>query len=148
MARSTRTTPDVTSSSGVDRGPGPSPTTLALVDAAALITFVAVGLRSHRIGAIAEIAVRNAVPLVVMWVAVSVVVGTYRRRDLVSLVLTWVITVPFALLLRTWWVGSPQGGRIGVFITVGLVFTALFLAIGRGLVAVITRDRPVWRRRT
>jgi hypothetical protein len=113
----------------------------------ALVTFVAVGLRSHRIGAIAEIAARNAVPLAVTWIVVSAAVGTYRRRDLSSLVITWAIAVPVALLVRTWWVGSPQGGRIVVFVAVGLAFTLLFLVLGRVAVAAFVRVRPVWRRR-
>jgi hypothetical protein len=119
---------------------------LAVGDALALLAFVAVGLRSHRIGAIAEIAVRNVVPLTVAWIAVALVVGTYRRRDLVSLVFTWAVAVPTALLVRTGWVGSPQGGRIAVFLGVGMAFTLLFLLIGRGLVAALTRTRPAWRR--
>jgi hypothetical protein len=56
------------------------------------------------------------------------------------------MAVPAALLVRTWWVGSPQGGRIAVFLGVGMAFTLLFLLIGRGLVAALTRTRPAWRR--
>lgn len=126
----------------------PTGVALALADAVALVSFVAVGLRSHRIGAIAEIAVRNVVPLAATWIMVSVAVGTYRRRDLASLVITWAIAVPVSLLVRTWWVGSPQGGRIVVFMAVGLAFTLLFLLIGRVIVAAFVRMRPVWRRRT
>jgi hypothetical protein len=118
---------------------------LAVADVLALLTFVVVGLRSHRLGAILEIAVRNLVPLAVIWASVSLVVGTYRRRDLASLLLTWAIAVPVALLVRTWWVGSPEGGRVAVFVAVGLAFTALFLSIGRTIVALRTRTRPVWR---
>jgi hypothetical protein len=83
----------------------------------------------------------------VTWVVVSVAVGTYRRRDLATLVITWAIAVPVALLVRTLWVGSPQGGRIVVFVAVGLAFTLLFLLIGRVIVAAFVRMRPVWRRR-
>jgi Protein of unknown function (DUF3054) len=120
--------------------------TLALCDAIALAVFVAVGLRSHRIGAAAEIAMRNALPLAVMWVAVALAVGTYRRRDVASLLVTWAVAVPVALLARTWWVGSPQGARIAVFVGVGLAFTLLFLLIGRGAVAALTHTRLVWHR--
>ena len=127
------------------RDGGASGRVLALADALALLSFVAVGLRSHRLGAIAEIAARNAVPLAVAWVVVALAAGTYRRRDLASLVLTWVLAVPAALLVRTWWVGSPQGSRIAVFLGVGLAFTLLFLLIGRGIVAALTRTRPAWR---
>ena len=130
----------------IGRDGGATGRMLAIADAVALASFVAVGLRSHRLGAIAEIAARNAVPLAVAWVAVALAVGTYRRRDLASLVLTWALAVPTALLVRTWWVGSPQGSRIAVFLGVGLAFTLLFLLIGRGIVAALTRTRPVWRR--
>jgi hypothetical protein len=94
----------------------------------------------------AAIAARNLVPLTVAWIVVALVAGTYRRRDLFSLVLTWAVAVPTALLVRTWWVGSPQGARIAVFLAVGMAFTLLFLLIGRGLVAALTRTRPAWRR--
>jgi hypothetical protein len=117
---------------------------LALVDALSLLAFVAAGLRSHQIGAIAEIVARNVVPLAVAWAAVSVVAGTYRRGDFASLVITWAIAAPSALLIRTWWVGSPQGGRIAVFVAVGLAFTLVFLLVGRLVVSAATRTRPVW----
>lgn len=125
----------------------PSGTALALADGLSLLAFVGIGLRSHRIGAIAEIAARNAVPLALTWTLAALIVGVYRLRDLSSLVITWVIAVPVALLIRTWWVGSPQGGRLVVFLAVGLVITLLFLLIGRGLVWAVTRSRPLWRRR-
>ena len=122
--------------------------TLVVADALALLAFVAVGLRSHHISATAEIAARNALPLAGSWIVVVLAVGTYRRRDLSSLVLTWAIAVPVALLVRTWWVGSPRGDRIVVFLIVGMAFTGLFLWLGRCVAWAGTRSRPVWRRRT
>ena len=110
---------------------------LAIADTLALIAFVAIGLRSHHVGAIAEIAARNAVPLAVAWIVVALAVGTYRRRDLASLMVTWAVAVPAALLVRTWWIGSPQGARIAVFMGVGMAFTLLFLLIGRALIAAL-----------
>jgi len=123
----------------------PSAAALVATDAAALLAFVAIGMRSHQIGVILEVAARNVVPLAVTWGLVSVVAGTYRRRDLVSLLTTWAIAVPLGLLARTWWVGSPRGGRIAVFLGVGLVSTLVLLMIGRGIAAAISRTRPVWR---
>jgi hypothetical protein len=117
-----------------------------LADALALLAFVAVGLRSHHVGLVAEVAARNAVPLALAWALVSIVIGTYRRRDLASLVATWAVAVPIALLARTWWVGSPRGARIAVFVGVGLAATLAFLLLGRAVVAAVTRVRPVWRR--
>ncbi len=118
---------------------------LVVADAAALRGFVAGGLRSHGIGALPEVAARNVVPLAVSWALVSVVAGTYRRRDLASLLATWAVAVPLGLLARTWWVGSPRGAGVAVFLAVGMVFTLVFLAIGRAVAAAITRTRPVWR---
>jgi len=125
----------------------PSGAALVTADAVALLAFVGVGMRSHQIDAIAEVAARNVVPLAVTWAMVSVVAGTYRRRDLASLLATWAIAVPLGLLARTWWVGSPRSGRIAVFLGVGMVFTLVFLMLGRGVAAAITRTRPVWRER-
>ena len=139
----------ITDRASTSRGePRPRGATLALADAVALIAFVAVGLRSHDIGPVAEVAARNIVPLAVTWAVVGLVVGAYRRRDLASLAITWVVAVPVALLVRARWVGSPQGGRIAVFVAVGLTFTLLFLLIGRAVIAVLTRTLSVWRRRT
>lgn len=146
MSESTPATTDGSRSNDADERL--SGTVLAVADGLALLAFVAVGLRSHRLGAIAEIAARNAVPMAVKWILVSLVVATYRRRDLASLMITWAIAVPVALLGRTWWVGSPQGGRIFVFLVVGAVFTLLFLMGGRGVVWALTRSRPVWRDRS
>lgn len=129
-----------------ETAPGASAAWLIVADALALILFVVVGLRSHRIGAVPEVAARNAIPLAIAWVVVALAVGTYRRGDVRSLALTWAIAVPVALLARTWWVGSPTGERIAVFVGVGLAFTLLFLAIGRTVVALVTTTRPVWRR--
>lgn len=129
---------------GADRAT--SGVALALADAAGLLVFVAVGLRSHRIGAMGEIFLRNAVPLAVAWIAVSLVLRTYRRRDLVSLFATWAISVPAALLARSWWVGSPRGDRLVVFVAVGLGFTLLFVLAARAATALLTRSRLVWRR--
>ncbi|HVF07035.1 MAG TPA: DUF3054 domain-containing protein [Actinomycetota bacterium] len=142
MDRATRGVPRATAT----RRPAGA-ATLAVADALALLVFVAVGLRSHRIGAIAEIAARNVLPLAVTWIVVALAAGTYRRRDLSSLVLTWAIAAPVGLLVRTWWVGSPRGDRIVVFLIVGVVFTGLFVTIGRCVVWAGTRSRPVWRRR-
>lgn len=106
---------------------------LAGADALALITFVVAGIRSHReVGAI-DLFLRNAIPLLLAWFTVANLAGAYRRPGLRTLVITWVFAVPAGLVARSLWVGSPTGARLLVFLGVGLVFTALFLLVGRGL---------------
>jgi hypothetical protein len=112
-------------------------------DLAALTLFVLAGMRNHRTGSQLEIFLRNAVPVIAAWLVFSVVWRTYRPVRAMRLGLTWVTAVPVGLLLRTWWVGSPTGGRVAVFLGVGMAFTALFLLIGRGLSVLLGRRLAV-----
>jgi hypothetical protein len=112
--------------------------TLAL-DVVSLALFVGAGMRNHRTGSQVDVFLRNAVPVLVAWLALSAVWRTYRPVSLTRLVLTWGTAVPLGLLVRTWWVGSPTGGRIALFLAVGMGFTALFLSGGRLLNAVVGR---------
>jgi hypothetical protein len=112
----------------------------ALGDAAALVVFVIVGLRGHRVGAV-EGFVRNAVPVLGVWFLVAWLAHTYRRPGWRSLVRTWIVAVPIGLLVRTLIVGSPNGVRVLVFIAVGLAFTLVFLVLGRLLVRLLSRAR-------
>lgn len=109
------------------------------LDLVALTLFVLAGMRNHRTGSQLDIFLRNAVPVVVAWGGLSLIWRTYRPVSLARLALTWVTAVPAGLLVRTWWVGSPTGGRIAVFLGVGMAFTAMFLLIGRGLGAMLSR---------
>jgi Protein of unknown function (DUF3054) len=119
-----------------------------VVDIAALLLFVAAGIRSHHEATAPVTFLRNAVPLAVSWIAFALVLGTYRRYGLATLWRTWLVAVPVALVVRTVWVGSPTGLEFLTFLAVGMGFTALFLIVGRGLVALITgRGYPQQRRR-
>lgn len=129
--------------------PGPSAPVLwvAIADALALVVFVVAGMRSHHEGTLAAIFLRNAIPLLGAWFVVSAVFGTYRKAGLKVVMQTWVVAVPIGLVVRSLWVGSPQGGRIFVFVAVGLAFTLLFLLAGRAVVALVTgRGYPQRRR--
>ena len=121
---------------------------LVAVDLLALVVFVVTGMRSHHEGTYLTILLRNVIPLAGTWLAVAALLGTYRRPGLGTLLRTWIVAVPVALVVRSLWVGSPS--EIGPFLTflaVGLAFTLLFLLIGRGLVALVTgRGYPQWRR--
>jgi hypothetical protein len=112
----------------------------ALADAAALVVFVLIGLRGHRVTT-AEAFLRTAVPMLAAWFLVAWLAHTYRRPGWRSLLRTWIVAVPLGLVVRTLIVGSPKGVRILVFIAVGLAFTLLFLVIGRLLARLLSRRR-------
>jgi len=111
-----------------------------LADAAALVVFVLIGIRGHRAGTV-EGFLRNAVPLLGAWFLVAWLGHTYRRPGWRSLLRNWIVAVPIGLLVRTLIVGSPNGGKILVFIAVGLAFTLLFLVLGRSLARLLAHGR-------
>ena len=111
-----------------------------LADAAALVVFVLIGIRGHHVGTV-EGFVRNAVPLLGVWFLVAWLAHTYRRPGWRSLLRNWIVAVPIGLLVRTLIVGSPKGGKILVFIAVGLAFTLLLLVLGRLLARLLSRAR-------
>ena len=128
-------------------GPPPHATWLMVADATALILFVLAGMRSHHEGTLIGVFLRNAVPLLGAWFAVAALLRAYRRVGLKVVFQTWIVAVPIGLIVRSLWVGSPQGARIFVFLAVGLAFTLLFLMAGRGVVALATgRGYPQGRR--
>jgi hypothetical protein len=107
-------------------------------DVVALVAFVLIGLRGHRIDPLAGF-LRNAVPLLGTWFVVSWLAHAYRRPGWGSLLRTWIVAVPVGLLVRTAIVGAPRGARILVFVGVGLAFTLLFLVLARLLARWILR---------
>jgi len=118
----------------------PGVTWYVIADAAALVVFVLVGLRGHRVGTM-EGVLRTAVPLLAAWFLVAWLAHAYRRPGWRSLLRTWIVAVPAGLLVRTLIVGSPNGVRILVFIAVGLAVTLVFLVIGRLLARLLSRAR-------
>jgi hypothetical protein len=109
-----------------------------LADASALIVFVLVGIRGHRVSTM-EGFLRNAIPLLAVWFLVAWVAHTYRRPGWRTLIRNWIVAVPVGLLVRTLIVGSPRGARILVLIAVGLAFTLVFLVIGRLAARLLSR---------
>jgi hypothetical protein len=112
---------------------------LATIDALALAAFVLVGVRSHHDAEGLRLLARNAVPLEASWFVVAALFGAYRRPGIRTLLATWAVAVPTGLLVRSAWIGSPAGARLLLFLGVGLVFTLLFLLVGRALAAMIAR---------
>jgi DUF3054 family protein len=111
---------------------------VVVADAAALVAFVLIGLRGHRVGTI-EGFLRNGAPLLGAWFVIAWLAHTYRRPGWRSLLRNWMVAVPTGLLIRTLIIGSPHGARILVFIGVGLAFSLVFLVIGRLLARLAAR---------
>jgi hypothetical protein len=111
---------------------------LVAVDLLALVLFVLVGLGSHHEVTGVDLFARNAIPLVVSWCLFAAVLKTYRQSGMLPMVRNWMVAVPAALVIRSVWVGSPQGAEFLVFLAVGMGFTLLFLIAGRGLIALAT----------
>lgn len=121
-------------------GGGPGAIWYAVSDAAALVLFVLIGLRGHRVSTV-EGFLTTAVPSLGAWFLVAWLAHAYRRPGWRSLLRTWIVAVPAGLLARTLIVGTPNGVRILVFLAVGLAFTLVFLVIGRLLARLLSRAR-------
>jgi hypothetical protein len=109
------------------------------VDLVALPLFVVVGMGSHdRDGQLAVFA-RNAIPIEVAWLAVALIVRTYRPPSLGRMLGTWIIAVPVGLVIRTAIAGSFGDPDILVFFGVAMAFTLLFLGVGRAIALALGR---------
>ena len=118
----------------------PGVTWYVIADAAALVVFVLIGDRGHRVSTV-EGFLRTAVPLLGSWFLVAWLGHSYRRPGWRSLLRTWIVAVPVGLLVRTLIVGSPSGVRIIVFVAVALAFTGVLLVLGRLLARLLSRSR-------
>lgn len=78
--------------------------------------------------------------------AAAAVFGAYRRPGFRTLLTTWIVAVPVALVVRSLWVGSPSGLRLLTFLGTGLAFTLPFLLVGRAAAGFAGR-RTLARRR-
>lgn len=106
---------------------------LPLLDALALVAFTVVGVANHDGGLPLGPLVRVGLPLLAAWFVVAALVGAYRRPGLPSLLLTWALSVPVAVVARTVIAGRAWDEEVLVFLGVALAFTLLFLLLGRGL---------------
>ncbi len=107
---------------------------LAAGDALALVAFILVGLSRHHAFS-TYLFMRNAVPVLGAWFALSPFLKTYRKPGLRSLLLTWAIAVPIAVAARSLYLGQPTGGRFFVFLGVSLLMTGLFVGAWRLIAA-------------
>ncbi len=108
-------------------------------DVAALIAFVLVGSVKHGEGLNLRVLLHTGLPLVLAWVLVALLAGTYRRPGWVTLLLTWALAVPLALIVRSVIRGGPWRNELLIFGGVAMAFTLLFLVAGRAIVWLVRR---------
>jgi hypothetical protein len=101
-------------------------------DVAALFVFTTVGLLSHGFELVGY--VRDFVPFAVAWLLVGFAVGLYRVGSKSRLVLTWIVAVPAAWLVRALVRGQALDGDELAFHATSLAFTLVFVAAARLLV--------------
>ena len=98
----------------------------ALVDALALLVFVAVGVATHHASGGAF--VRDAACILGGWFAAALVVRLYARGGRLRLAATWLLGVTAGIAVR-----AALVGHFAIdFYAVALAFTALFVLAARG----------------
>lgn len=119
---------------------------LVVGDVAALALFAPLGLVSHDEGITAAAVARNAGPLVVGWLAASLLLRTYgvaggdaRGRTIA----TWAVGVTAGVVLRGILLGRTLGESQVTFLLVTLTVTGVLLAAWRLVWAHLSRRRPV-----
>jgi hypothetical protein len=116
--------------------------TLVVGDIAALALFAPLGLMSHEEGITAAAVLRNAGPIVVGWLAASLLLRTYavgggtaRGRTIA----TWAAGVSAGVVLRGVLLGRSLGESQVTFLLVTLIVTGTLLAAWRLLWARLSR---------
>lgn len=99
---------------------------LAIGDIVAISLFVPLGVRNHNSAITVAVIARNLVPLVVSWVVVALIFDTYKKGGIWRPLLTWLISVPIALLVRA--------ALLGRLIT---IVTAVFIPIAMSAILVL-----------
>ncbi len=112
---------------------------LPIVDAAALLAFVVVGVVNHDGGIDAAPLLRTGGALLVTWFGLAPWTGVYRIPGLRTLLVAWGVGVPLGVVLRSAAAGGPWNGRLLVFLGVAMAFSLLFLLAGRLLARALAR---------
>jgi hypothetical protein len=107
----------------------------ALVDAVALVVFVAVGVATH--GASGGAFVRDMLCVLGGWFAAALALRLYRRGGWRRLAATWLLGVTAGIAVRAALVGHFAAD----FYAVALAFTALFILIARAVARQASRLR-------
>jgi DUF3054 family protein len=104
--------------------------TLAL-DLAALVAFILLGMRAHSDAEALSIFLRNFVPFTAAWLVTAWFAKTYRPPTPRALLVTLVVAIPLAVLVRAAWARSWTASDVVTFMAVALLFAAIFVGLGR-----------------
>jgi hypothetical protein len=104
---------------------------LPIGDGAVFLVFTVVGLMSHNDSFTPYHFLRNFIPLALSWYLVAVILDTYGKGGALRVAANWLLAVVAGVAVRTWWVGSPNGRDLWVFLTVALVTNGVFLLVWR-----------------
>ena len=100
-------------------------------DGAVFAVFTVIGLMSHNDSFTPYHFLRNFIPLTLSWYLIAVILDTYGKGGALRVAANWLLAVVAGVAVRTWWVGSPNGRDLWVFLTVALVTNGAFLALWR-----------------
>ena len=104
---------------------------LPIGDGAVFLVFTVVGLMSHKDSFTPYHFLRTFIPLALSWYLVAVILDTYGKGGAIRVAANWLLGVVAGVAVRTWWVGSPNGRDLWVFLTVALVTNGVFLLVWR-----------------
>ncbi|MEA2587952.1 MAG: hypothetical protein QOH66_879 [Actinomycetota bacterium] len=104
---------------------------LPIGDGAVFLVFTVVGLISHKDKFTPYHILVNFIPLTLSWFLIAVILDTYGTGGAVRVAANWLLAVVAGVAVRTWWVGSPNGRDLWVFLTVALVTNGAFLLVWR-----------------
>jgi hypothetical protein len=104
---------------------------LPIGDGAVFLVFTVVGLMSHKDSFTPYHILRTFIPLALSWYLVAVILDTYGKGGPLRVAANWLLGVVAGVAVRTWWVGSPNGRDLWVFLTVALVTNGVLLLVWR-----------------
>ena len=120
-----------TGSRSTDRRRLPDNLVLPIGDGAVFAVFTVTGLMSHNDSFTPFHFLRNFIPLTLSWYLIAVILDTYGKGGALRVAANWLLAVVAGVAVRTWWVGSPNGRDLWVFLTVALVTNGAFLLVWR-----------------
>ncbi len=109
---------------------------VALGDGLVLVLFTVLGVRVH--GGVLELDafLRTALPLLLCWAAVSLLLGNYRRPVRTGWLGSWPVGILVGVLLRQALLGRPVwSAGTGTFALVSLLVTGVLLVAWRSVAA-------------